>query len=78
MFLTVLSKAQLVEILGLKNKLHLFKECLPYVAYSYSNGPYQRLWIRYGYDVTIEPTSRVYQIITCRFNIKLLNDVSEK
>ena len=74
----MLSKPQLVDILGLGTKQHLFKECLPYVAFSYHNGPYQRLWIRYGYNVTEEPTSRIYQIISCKFNIKFLNDVSEK
>ena len=73
-----MSKKQLVELLGLGTKLHQFKETLLFVAYTYSNGPFQHLWIRYGYDLTADPTSRIYQQLICKLNPKFLTEVSNR
>jgi hypothetical protein len=78
LILIVFKKSQLVEILGIKTRQHLFKECLPYVAFTYSNGPYKDLWIRFNYNVTKDPMNRIYQTINVRFQQQFLQTMSDK
>ena len=43
-------------------------EVLPAVAYRMMNGPWGKLWIRYGVDPRTDPFYRVYQSIDFRHN----------
>ncbi|KAI5192646.1 hypothetical protein NEMIN01_2134 [Nematocida minor] len=53
-----------------KNNPEAFKMCkwsaakniLPCIAYTYSTGPWKKLWIRYGYDPTGDPEAYKYQV----------------
>lgn len=73
-----MKRQQLVDILDLGPRQHLFKECLPYAAFTYSNGPYANLWVRHGYDPTADPTARIYQQLNCRFPPQYLKDLSDR
>ncbi len=42
------------------------RELLPRAAYSFRAGPFCRLWIRYGFDSSKEPTARFFQVFTFR------------
>ncbi len=42
------------------------RQLLPRVAFSFKSGPFCRLWIRYGFDVTKEPSSRFFQLYNVR------------
>ncbi len=44
----------------------LLKECLPYVAYYFTTGPWRSCWVRYGYDPRKDPKSKIYQMIDYR------------
>lgn len=74
----VLKRSQIVDMLDLGPRQHLMKECLPYAAYTYSNGPFASLWIRYGYDSTAHPSSRIYQTLNCRFPPQYLIKLSDR
>lgn len=67
-----------MDILGIGKRVHLFKESLPFVAYNYVNGPFLHMWVRYGYDPTKDPLSRIYQLVICRTEQKTLKKISEK
>jgi general transcription factor 3C polypeptide 5 (transcription factor C subunit 1) len=58
--------------------VHLFKSCLPYVAYSIAKGPFRKLWIRFGYDPKLHPESAIYQTIHFRVSTQVVKDVSER
>jgi hypothetical protein len=73
----VLKRSQIIELLDLGPRQHLFKECLPYAAYTYSNGPFSNLWIRFGYDPSFHPSSRIYQLLNCRFPPQYLMTLSD-
>jgi hypothetical protein len=78
MFSLVVSKKQLIDLLGLGNKTHQFRELLPYVAYTVSNGPFSNLYLRYGYDPAKDPSSRIYQQVKCKLNPIFLNEMNER
>lgn len=78
MNLLVISKKTLIELLGLGTKIHQFKEVLNFAAFTYGNGPFQHLWIRFGYDPTIDPSTRIYQQLNCRITLKFLTDMSAR
>jgi len=44
------------------------KRILPLIAFNYSNGPWRRCWVRWGYDPKLDPDSSVYQIIDFRID----------
>ena len=49
---------------------------LAVVAYRFSGGPWRNLWIRYGFDPRLDPSSRIYQGIDFRVptdKVALLN-----
>lgn len=46
---------------GFRPVIKTLKKLLPSVAFTYKNGPFFRLWIRYGYNVKKEPMSRIFQ-----------------
>ncbi len=71
-------RSRVVELLAIGHKQHLFKECLPYSGYSTVNGPFLRLWIRFGFDPTIDPISRMYQCVICKFPSEFLLDISNR
>lgn len=77
-YLSVLKRSQIIELLDLGPRQHLFKECLPYAAYTYSNGPFSNLWIRFGYDPSFHPSSRIYQLLNCRFPPQYLMTLSDR
>jgi hypothetical protein len=37
---------------------------LPFVAYYFTDGPWQRTWVRYGYDPRTDKESRMYAVST--------------
>ena len=76
----VLSKSQLVSMLDIHGHVYLFNDCLPYAAYSYTNGPFKGLWVRYGYDPTAleNSGSRIYQVINFRISNVILHDLTKK
>ena len=39
----------------------------PLFAFCYLNGPFRNLWIRYGYNPKLEKSSKIYQLIDCRY-----------
>lgn len=74
----VLSREQIETYLNLEGRVHLFKSCLPYVAYSIVKGPYRQMWIRYGYDPKQHPSSAIYQTIHFRVSPPVVKDVTER
>ena len=74
----MINRQHLIDILGLGQRQHLFRECLHFAAYMYDNGPFLRLYIRYGYDPTCDPSSKIYQVITCRFTPEFLKEISDR
>lgn len=74
----VLSKQQIVELLQLQGRLNLFKDCLPYAAYSFKNGPFAHLWVRFGYDPLRDMNSWIFQSFHVKFSNAFLMDVSSK
>jgi general transcription factor 3C polypeptide 5 (transcription factor C subunit 1) len=46
---------------------HAFLELLRVVAYNMSNGPWRGLWVRYGYDPSLDPVARFYQALDVRW-----------
>ena len=58
--------------------MHLFKSCLPYVAYNLVKGPFRQLWVRYGYDPKTDPSSALYQTIHFRVSPQVVQDVTER
>lgn len=74
----MLTKQQVIDILGLGQKLHLFRECLQFAAYTFDNGPYLRLYVRYGYDPTTDPMAKIYQVITCKFTQEFIKEISDQ
>ena len=46
--------------------LHVFEtqKALPLVAYTFSNGPWRALLVRYGYDPRVNPQSRSWQVLS--------------
>ena len=77
-YIPILSREQIEIILNLQGKVHLFRTCLPYVAYCYSNGPFRKLWIRFNYDPKLNQSSVIYQIISCRISNEAIKDVNDK
>ncbi|PSS35759.1 General transcription factor 3C polypeptide like [Actinidia chinensis var. chinensis] len=62
-------KSSLTEHLldqGLQFGGHMLRRLLFRTAYYFSNGPFQRFWIRKGYDPRKDPESRIYQRIDFR------------
>ncbi|XP_047311092.1 general transcription factor 3C polypeptide 5-like isoform X3 [Impatiens glandulifera] len=51
---------------GLQFRGHILRRLLFRVAYYFSNGPFQRFWIRKAYDPRKDPESRIYQRIDFR------------
>nr|XP_043607063.1 general transcription factor 3C polypeptide 5-like isoform X2 [Erigeron canadensis] len=51
---------------GLRPGSSIFKRILSRAAYYFSKGPFQRFWIRKGYDPRKDPESRIYQRIDFR------------
>lgn len=47
---------------------------LPFVAYTFANGPWRHLFIKIGYDPKSDPSSFIYQIEAFRGPAKLLTD----
>lgn len=39
---------------------------LPLIAYHFSSGPFQRLWVKFGYDPRTDRSSKVYQGLDIR------------
>lgn len=74
----ILSKVQIMDLFGLKHRLNLFKDCLPFAAYTYSNGPFARLYIRFGYDPLRDGNSWIYQTIHCKLSRDFIQEVSKK
>jgi general transcription factor 3C polypeptide 5 (transcription factor C subunit 1) len=72
-----MSMFQLKGIINLPPKYkYLFKDCLPYVAFCYSQGPFRGLWARFGYNPRAHPESRLYQSITFRLAPAVFQEVS--
>lgn len=42
------------------------KVTLPKVAYCYTSGPYARYWIRYGYNPSLDPYSKIFSTVAVR------------
>lgn len=45
------------------------KIVLPFVAYYFINGPWQRAWVRFGYDPRVDKESRIYQCLDFRSRV---------
>ncbi|KAL5783911.1 hypothetical protein ACOSQ2_006303 [Xanthoceras sorbifolium] len=58
---------------GLKFNTQMLKRLLLGIAYYFSNGPFQKFWIRKGYDPRKDPESRIYQRIDFRVKPSLLD-----
>ncbi|KAF2076999.1 hypothetical protein CYY_001708 [Polysphondylium violaceum] len=56
------------------------KRILPHLAFNYSNGPWRRCWVKWGYDPKLDPDSSVFQIVDFRIdhNISSANNQSVK
>jgi hypothetical protein len=67
-------------MLNIQGHIYLFNDCLPYVAYSFTNGPFKGLWVRYGYDPTAagNADSRIYQTINFRVSTVVLHDLTKR
>jgi hypothetical protein len=51
---------------GAKPNVKLVKDLLPRVAYMFSNGPFFRLWVRFGFDVKKDSSARFLQTFVYR------------
>ena len=38
---------------------------LPLFAYMFSRGPWRNMWVRYGFDPRVDPSSRMYDTRSC-------------
>ncbi|GAU21818.1 hypothetical protein TSUD_176630 [Trifolium subterraneum] len=68
------SKNSLTERLldkGLSFSPGMFRRLLCRIAYYFSSGPFQRFWIKKGYDPRKDPDSRIYQRIDYRVPVPL-------
>ncbi|AES79207.2 general transcription factor 3C polypeptide 5 [Medicago truncatula] len=68
------SKNSLTERLldkGLSFSHGMFRRLLSRIAYYFSSGPFQRFWIKKGYDPRKDPGSRIYQRIDYRVPVPL-------
>lgn len=74
----MLSREQIETYINLEGRVHLFKSCLPYVAYCIVKGPFRQLWVRFGYDPKQHPESAVYQTIHFRVSPQVVKDVIER
>ncbi|XP_062082651.1 uncharacterized protein LOC133788969 isoform X2 [Humulus lupulus] len=50
---------------------NMLRRLLSRVAYYFSSGPFQRFWIRRGYDPRKDPESRIYQRIDFRVHLSI-------
>jgi len=46
------------------------KFLLPAAAYYFVTGPWRVMWVRFGYDPRLDPTSRIYQTLDYRLRKK--------
>lgn len=44
----------------------ILKRIIHHVAYFFCNGPWNRCWVKYGYDPRADPKSKIYQIVDYR------------
>lgn len=50
------------------------KVLLPCVAFSYLNGPWHTLWVKFNYDPRHDPTAKQYQVLDFRIGHSELID----
>lgn len=75
---TVMTREQIETYLNLEGRVHLFKSCLPYVAYNLVKGPFRQVWVRYGFDPKKDPSTAIYQTIHFRVASKVVQDITER
>lgn len=51
---------------GIKYPSSAAKRCLPYIAYSFTDGPFRNVLCRWNYDPRTDPAARYFQIIDFR------------
>merc|ERR1711871_844942 len=56
----------------------LFSKILVYYAYSFTNGPWKSMWVRYGYDPLQDPNARFLQILNIRISQDTLQSYLNK
>ncbi|KAI5172735.1 hypothetical protein NEFER03_1767 [Nematocida sp. LUAm3] len=66
-----------------KLKWSIIKTILPLLAYTYSTGPWKKLWIKYNYNPTQDPSAYIYQVyvwknITKAFMIRENKDILKR
>lgn len=61
-----------------KDGAYLLRALLPSYAYKFGSGPWRNLWIRYGYDPTVDPLARYFQSIIIKFHHKELQAIQDK
>lgn len=44
----------------------ILKRIIHHVAYFFCNGPWNRCWVRYGYDPRLDTKAKIYQIVDYR------------
>jgi hypothetical protein len=44
----------------------ILKRIIHHVAYFFCNGPWNRCWVKYGYDPRLDTKSKIYQIVDYR------------
>lgn len=44
----------------------ILKRIIHHVAYFFCNGPWNRCWVKYGYDPRKDPKAKIYQIVDYR------------
>jgi hypothetical protein len=72
----VWNRQQIIELFELATRTNLFKECLPYAAYTYSNGPFSHLWLRFGYDPTHDSHAWIYQHLHCKLQTNFVKNIT--
>ena len=73
-----MTREQIETYLNLEGRVHLFKSCLPYVAYNLVKGPFRQVWVRYGFDPKKDPSTAIYQTIHFRVASKVVQDITER
>ncbi|RYG94844.1 hypothetical protein EON65_56855 [archaeon] len=74
----VLSKQHISDLLELSSRPNLFKECLPFSAYTFSDGPWAHLWCRYSYSPQCDPNNWIFQSIRVKLTHDFMQGISDK
>eukprot|EP01031_Cornospumella_fuschlensis_P022949 gene22949-27928_t len=74
----ILSKQQICDLLDLSSRPNLFKDCLPFGAYTFVDGPWLHLWCRFSYSPQLDANSWIFQTIRLKLPQSFLKGISDR